>query len=216
MARKQFRPQEGGNSLIEQVIAAPLEAVARANSNMAHEQLAFLLKYCFEEKPDGNYIPRMINLTVTRQEVVHGDNDNIDIISLESTINLPILTIVPISSLAVEKMEINFDLEVTSMETFSSDSQSDANKNKAPGSGKQNKGVALRGKIGSQRSNKTSSNRKEQNKSNLEIKITAGPLPLPSGVLTMIDSFNKQIVPVDIKPSDNKPAPSPSTDPTKT
>ena len=65
-----FRPRFGGNSLIEQVIAAPLEAAARANSNMAHEQLSFLLKYCFEKdiivdaenREQEKYTPKMVNI----------------------------------------------------------------------------------------------------------------------------------------------------------
>lgn len=198
MTYKKIRPQSGGNSLIEQVIAAPLEAAAKANSNMAHEQLAFVLKYCFEETASGSYTPRMINLIITRQEIVKGYDKEDEILSFDATVNLPIITIVPLSSLAIDRIEIDFNLEVTSMETISDHSQTNNLKTNTSQSTEQ--AVALRGKIGPTKSTKSNNNRKDQSRSNLEIKITAGPLPLPNGMLSLIDSFTKQIVPIDVKP----------------
>lgn len=197
MTYKKIRPQSGGNSLIEQVIAAPLEAAAKANSNMAHEQLAFVLKYCFEKTANESYTPRMINLIVTRQEIVESEGGGNEIQSFDTTINLPIITIVPLSSLAINKIEIDFNLEVTSMETNSESFQ--ASNVRADTSQSVNQAVALRGKIGPTKSTQSNSNRKDQSRSNLEIKITAGPLPLPNGMLSLIDSFTKQIVPVELK-----------------
>jgi hypothetical protein len=215
MTIRQFRPANGGNSLIDQVIAAPLEAAARANSSMAHEQLAFVLKYCFEETSEGKYLPRMINLTITRHEIVEGENGDSELINVEAMINLPVLTIVPLSSLAVEKIEINFDLEVTSMESNSKKgSLKSANSPKSPTG--EDKGMSLRGKIGPSRSKTTTSDRKEQSKANLEIKLTAGPLPLPTGILSMIDSFAKHITPHDVKPAKKNASSTTITDAEKT
>lgn len=200
MIKKTFNPDKSRNCLIEQVIAAPLEAAARANSNMAHEQLAFILKYCFEKQDEGRYSARMIDLLITRQDVVQDENGESSLVTYEATINLPILTIVPLSSLAINKIEIDFDLEVTSMETVSQSKKLTQQDQRPDKSDEQ--GVNFRGRIGPSRSQTANSNRKEQSKANLEIKLTAGPLPLPTGLLTIMDSLGKQIAPTEVKPKE--------------
>lgn len=200
MTVSRFRPASGGNCLIDEVIAAPLEAAARANSNMAHEQLAFVLKYCFEQVSDGKYLPRMIDMTISRHELVETQGGECEMVSIDATIHLPIITIVPLSSLAVEKIEIDFDLEITSMESGTVDKKIESKGSSANTANPEKHGVNLRGKIGPARSKVASSNRKDHSKANLEIKLTAGSLPLPSGILSLIDSFGKHITPHDVKP----------------
>ena len=211
---------------IESLISAPLVAVSKANVVMAQGQTRFLLEYCFNKKGD-NYEPVMIRMSLTRAVVIPaqpavagvpptlGSPPGITPVVLASEgkpavpaktkslenettyFELPLLTIVPLNSLAVDKMTIDFDLEITSTTSKPSVTANDTN-NKIT-----DKKPQLYGKIGSNTSQQnavdTDKNINNQSTSKLKVSINAATLPLPKGILTIIDMYTKAIHPAPVE-----------------
>ena len=98
----------------------------------------------------------------------------------ELKFNIPLLCLVPINSLAIDKVTIDFDMEITSVTSY------DSNK------GIIDKQAQLKGKISSQPKEATNTGKDDPSNSStshLKVNINAGPLPLPVGVLTILDLY---------------------------
>lgn len=185
-----FNPQF--NELdIESIISAPLVAASKANVVMVTGQKNFLLDYCFERKKDGNYEPIMIQMSISKG-VVENDPVTGDPIlkKFDLAFSVPLLCLVPLSSLAVDKVTVDFDMEITS--ATSRDANNDIIDSK----------VQLNGRI-SNRPTPGDSDKAQntsQMKSKLSVNINAGPLPLPVGILTILDLYTKAIQPYPVEP----------------
>jgi hypothetical protein len=151
---------------------------------MAHGQTRFLLDYCFNKTDDG-YEPVMITMALTRHLLAPDKHDN-TVQGVTTYFKLPLLTIVPLNSLAVDKVTIDFHLEI------SGTSGKDADKTRGKGNQITDQKAQLYGKIGSDPSG-AKNGMSRQNKSKIAVNINASALPLPSGVLTIIDMYNRSI-----------------------
>ncbi|MES2376268.1 MAG: DUF2589 domain-containing protein [Bacteroidota bacterium] len=189
---------------IESIISAPLVAVSKANAVMVSGQTQFLLEYCFTKTADNNYQPVLIEMQLTRgiadETKQPGDPDYIRQETM--TFTVPLLCIVPMNSLAVDKVTIGFDLEVTSAVNQPSQPTNGSSKsvldNKAQ----------LNGKVTySPQPNTTqpgNNRQRSQLSSKINVNLSAANLPLPNGVLTIIDLYTKGIQPAPSK--NNTPA----------
>jgi len=103
---------------MESLIGGPLNAAANANSSMALTQTKFLLDTCFSASSGDNpsYKPVMIDMTVSRSVITPAATAGAEatIQNVDSVIRLPLLTIIPLNSLAVDKVSIGFEMEVKS------------------------------------------------------------------------------------------------------
>ena len=112
---------------MESLIGGPLNAAAKANSAMALTQTRFMLDTCFnmaKEDKDGKTIPTqyepiMIDMILTRSVISEDKDGKVSVTPASTKFTLPLLTILPINSLAVETVDINFEMEVKS--SFSED-----------------------------------------------------------------------------------------------
>ncbi|WP_299265722.1 DUF2589 domain-containing protein [uncultured Psychrosphaera sp.] len=190
---------------MKELIGAPLVAATQANNMMAITQTKFLLETCFFLKKQGDkeiYKPIMINMTLTRQ-VINADGSAAE--SVETDFNLPLLTIIPLNSLAVDDINVSFEMEVKS--SFTSDSSSDASaENKDENSisrkiNNNNISAELSGSVAASESSNSSdkSSFKKSNSAKYEIKAHAGQIPLPVGVTTIIETFSKSMAPIHLK-----------------
>ena len=195
---------------MKELIASPLVAAAQANNMMAVTQTKFLLETCFALKKQGEneiYKPIMINMTLTRP-VINADGSEAE--SIESDFNLPLLTIIPLNSLAVDEVNVSFEMEVKS--SFSSNKSADSekeNKDEHSISRKMSDSSVLTEISGvvaaSEKSNTNdSSSFKKSNSAKYEINAHAGQIPLPVGVLTIIETFSKSIAPIHLKAGDDR------------
>jgi hypothetical protein len=98
---------------------------------------------------------------------------------------LPLLTIVPINSLGIENLELNYGIEIKSHHTKKVQDQSHA---------------VLSGVIAS-RGKKSGKGQpgSETGGSHMNVTMKAGSLPLPVGIAHIIDLYSKSIHPTDIK-----------------
>lgn len=187
---------------IDQVISAPLVAASQANSMMLRDQARFLMDFCFdttEEKNESDEVvglthtPRMINMVLKRM-VIDPDQDagQADAYkTVEMTFSVPVLTLIPINSIAVDEVNIEFDMEITSQSSESSEGGD------GPGLKKEKAKTELKGKISYDSKEGGKKSTKRQNSSKLKVNVHAKTLPLPVGITAMLDMYSKAIHPVE-------------------
>ncbi len=195
---RKFKPGGTSEADIGSLISAPLIAASHANSVMAREQAKFLMDYCFSEK-DDLYTPVMIEMNLKRSVLEPDDNekDGYKLNVVETIFQVPMITMIPISSLAVETVDVKFDLEISSQHTINDDFSDEEDHHTKPPATK------LKGKISYDTDEKISQSSKDQyrsqNSSTLHVNVHAGQLPLPVGVTMMIDLFSKTVSPITLK-----------------
>lgn len=196
------------------LIGGPLMAAAQANHQMALTQIHYLMSTCFTadikdtNSGDPTYTPVMIKMKLTRGVILESEG-KADIIPVTSTIELPLLTIVPLNSLAVDSVSVQFVMEVTS--SYSENhSMSQTSKSHEQGSfdGKIDDllfSVDIKGSVTHDDSLSTEANTHYQksNHATYTVNVHAGQLPLPPGVGVIIQAFSNNISPITM-PSESK------------
>lgn len=203
---------------MDALIGGPLNAAADANAKMAVTQTKFLLDTCFtslgeDGKPTSNpedvasYSPVMIKMELSRP-VINTSAEAPDKIPMAKVqFNLPLLTIVPLNSLAVDSVNITFDMEVKS--SFSEENSKESqNAMKSEGSFEAKVGwgpfsVTVKGSASYDSSNSTkeSQHYQKSNSAKYHVDVHAGQLPLPMGVTTIINAFANSIQPIELTPA---------------
>lgn len=199
---------------VKSLISAPLLAGAEANSKMALTQTQFLLSTCFTNTGTTgtvaeSYKPIMIKMTLTRS-VVKADGSAGD--PVETKFDLPLLTIMPLNSLAVDDINVTFEMEVKS--SFSNDKEtSSESERSAEGSFSAKIGYGcfsaeVSGSVSASSKNASSekSHYEKSNSAKYTISAHAGQLPLPEGVQTIIQAFSQCIAPIQLKAEAAAPA----------
>ena len=201
---------------MDSLIGGPLNAAATANAAMALTQTKFMLDTCFNiVKGDGkttsdNYTPIMINMSLTRgvmePAVMSPDGKTVTtpakITTLVTAFNLPLLTIIPLNSLAVDTVDIGFEMEVKS--SYSEDTaQSKSTEIKAETSFEAKIGwgpvsVTVKGSASydSKDSSTHNTHYEKSNSAKYTVNVHAGQLPLPKGVNIIIEAFAQSISPL--------------------
>jgi len=179
---------------IESIISAPLIALSKANTMMLTGQTSSILNQYFikvkKKKKEKNaaykqvYQPKMINMVLTKHTKV-----NDEIIKQDIIFQVPLISIAPLNSIAIQKMNIAFNLDITSTTSYSNSTNNIIERK-----------AQLNGKI----SNMSQENNQElkytkSNQRSLKIDIQAGPLPLPLGILNILELYSKNIQPANIK-----------------
>lgn len=201
------------------LIGGPLEAAARANGAMAVTQSKFMLDTCFSTKTEADengkdkttYEPIMIKMSLTRGVITPGvitegssDEPEPTIQMITTTFDLPLLTIMPLNSLAVDEVDINFEMEVkSSFAEETSEKQQSSFAAESEFSAKFGYGMfsaTVRGSVSYDQSNESehSTHYEKSNSAKYTVKVHAGQLPLPKGVTTIIDAFSKSIEPIQM------------------
>lgn len=190
-------PETSRNLDIEEIISLPLIAASSANGMMAREQVRFLMDFCFSKEGE-NYKPVMIKMALV-SGVIQSTGHEAAIREIATSFYLPLLTIIPMSSLAVETVSVDFEIELTSQTTKSKESKAvkSGNLSAAPSKSR------LSGKISYDSKERLRQSGKYQNHSSkssgLKVKIKAGQLPLAPGMATLIDLYTKSIRPFESK-----------------
>jgi len=197
------------------LIGGPLMSAAQANSQMAMTQVEFLMTTCFNKVTDPNtkdvnYTPVMINMTLSRGVITPGDPNakpeptKTTIQNVNTNFALPLLTIVPLNSLAVDSVDVTFEMEVksSSSQNNSSETHNDTKEaGKFTGSGGFGPfRVSISGSVShdSSSSTKESSHYQASNSAKYTVAVHAGQLPLPKGVTTIIEAYSKNVSPITI------------------
>lgn len=187
------------------LIGGPLMAVTDANGNMAKKQTEFLFDTCFKyTEGSDNLEPIMIKLNLTRAVLSFDDTlTTPDTSYFTTTIDLPLLTIIPLNNLGVDSASVDFEMEVKS--ACSEDIKETSHRQEG-GEG------SIKGKIGwgmfsvsitgsvsysSEDSRTHDTHYENSNTAKYSVSVHAGQLPMPKGVNTIIDAYAKSIQPVE-------------------
>lgn len=201
------------------LIGGPLNAAAEANAAMAATQTKFMLDTCFARKEitpattpaTYTYEPVMIQMKLTRgviqpQDAPAGGGPipTPVIVPVTTTFDLPILTIIPLNSLAVDNVDINFEMEVNS--SFSNEtSETTQTQVKAEASFEAKIGwgpfsATVRGSASYDHNDSSthSTHYQKSNSAKYTVNVHAGQLPLPKGVNTIIEAYTNAIQPITL------------------
>ena len=176
---------------IADLIGAPLTAAASANSKMLKLQTAYLFETCFVKKDDDSFEPVMIEMSIFRSSVDSSDRENPTLKNYSAKFKVPLLTLIPINSLAVDSVDINFSLEIVSQKEVSSDQTIEGETNLTNTKKSEQKKTELSGRVSYD--SKDIKKEKSHNSSKLDVKMQAKSLPLPLGITTLIDLYVKTI-----------------------
>lgn len=179
---------------IESIISAPLIALSKANTMVLNGQTTAILDQYFtktKRKTRGDtikakylYQPKMINMVLTKFMKVEGETKPYDVV-----FQVPLISIAPLNSIAIQKMNIAFNLDITSTTSYINQSNTIIERK-----------AQLNGKISNlKQENNATPNYTKSNQRMLKINIQAGPLPLPLGVLNILELYSKNIQPFNIK-----------------
>lgn len=197
---------------MQDLIGAPLRAAADANAMMAVTQTQFLLNTAFARTTDATtkldtYAPIMIQMTLTRGVLVPVDPtvspaQEPKIEQIKTSFEVPLLTILPLNSLAVDDVTIKFDMEVkSSFSDATSDKTEEAVAAATSFSAKMGFGIFSAEVTGSASYDRTTSSSRDthyekSNSARYSVSVHAGQLPLPEGVKTIISAFANAISPI--------------------
>lgn len=168
-----------------------------------------------------DYAPIMIVMSLTRPVITPGTKGvaadptaNPPVVAVPATaaviqnvttqFNLPMLTIIPINSLAVETVDITFEMEVKS--SFSEEETKTSEKEmKSEGSFEAKVGwgpfsVTVKGSASydSKDSSTHNTHYQKSNSAKYTVNVHAGQLPVPKGVNTIIEAFTQCIQPITL------------------
>jgi len=167
-----------------------------------------------------NYSPVMVIMSLTRGVITPGTNpipeDTVKgikaqagtptvIQNMVTQFNLPLLTIVPLNSLAVSTVDIAFEMEVKS--SFAeTQSEQKSTESKGEGSFEAKIGwgpvsVTIRGSASydSKDSSTHDTHYEKSNSAKYTVNVHAAQLPLPKGVNTIIEAFAQSISPITVQ-----------------
>ena len=140
----------------------------------------------------------MVNMTLTRPVF---NADGTEAAPIESDFNLPLLTIIPLNSLAVDEVNISFEMEVKS--SYSLDKSTDSQEERSVSHKVNSNTVSaeMSGVVASAENvkNNQHSTSKKSNSAKYEINAHAAQVPLPIGVLTIIETYSQSLVPIHLK-----------------
>lgn len=201
---------------MEDLIGGPLNAAAKANSAMAMTQTKFMIDTCFNLKKEGSeiqYSPIMIDMVLTRGVITPGTPGDpkatpaipattTAIQQVSTKFSLPLLTIMPLNSLAVETVDIGFEMEVKSSfsetENRNHESSKEGNASFETKFGWGPLSVSIKGSASysSKDSETHNTHYEKSNSAKYTVNVHAGQLPLPKGVNTIIEAFAQSIQPI--------------------
>ena len=139
--------------------------------------------------------PLMIEMILSQPVVDHTkqptDPEYISINKM--AFQVPLLCLLPLNSLAIDKINVDFDLEITSVGSYNYESKVNADVQLVE------RKAVLNGRIAPAKQEYKRNSHEQYDStlsSRLKVNIHAGRLPLPKGVLTILDLYTKSIQPI--------------------
>ena len=219
----QLSEWEYTESKLAWLLSQPFIATAEANEALMEAQISLVVQFCFIKTPNNHgahdepylYKPVMIPMTITRGYVSAGKNPSLQEESLE--ILVPLITLMPLSPIVINDVNVQFSLDVTSQKSVTRRAQklgsrktTAKNKSGTPDDSDEEKGIEMHASLNSsmQRVNSNSNSNNNRNKANsdnqlpsstggsLHIRMNASSVPLPPGLGVIIDAYSNSIVPL--------------------
>ncbi len=199
------------------LIGGPLQAAASAQQALAMTQTQYILNTGFNQCVDPatkkvTYTPITATIAMGQSQPVIGTDGKISTADSQLSVDFPIITMVPIPSLAVSSVDITFDMEVKSSYSHETDAESDA-KTSETGSFDAKAGfgcfsVELKGSVShdSSQSNADKQTYQKSNDAKYHVEVKAEQQPIPDGIKMLLDMFSKNMTMKPIMAGSQTPA----------
>ncbi|MGZ8302710.1 MAG: DUF2589 domain-containing protein [Telluria sp.] len=202
------------------LIGAPLQAAADAQQSLAMTQTQYILNTGFNQEKDTTtgqitYKPITAKIAMGQSQPVVGQDGSVTTANSQLNVDFPIITMIPIPSLAVTTVDITFDMEVKSSFTHETDEEK-SSKTHEEGSFDAKAGwgcfsVEVKGSV-SHDSSQTNSDKQTYQKSNdakYHVEVKAEQQPIPDGIKMLLDMFSKNMTMTPIMVNGKQPSPTP-------
>ena len=171
-----------GNLPMESLIGGPLQAVAKANAQMAVTNAKFLTDIGFKHDEQGN--PTETNMVEFGYEKNIVDEDG-NVTPQKMSIKAPLLAVIPLPSLKVTEANVNFTMSVSSSAEDTSESSSEGSYS---GSARVGWGpFSMSVKVSGKTSSHSKSTRKSDNSAKYDVSVRAADEGPAEGMMRIID-----------------------------
>jgi hypothetical protein len=186
------------------LIGGPLQAAASAQQALAMTQTQYILNTGFNQSVDQTtkkvtYTPITATIAMGQSQPVIGTDGKVSTADSHLSVDFPIITMVPIPSLAVSSVDITFDMEVKSSYSHETDAESES-KTSETGSFDAKAGfgcfsVELKGSVShdSSQSNSDKQTYQKSNDAKYHVEVKAEQQPIPDGIKMLLDMFSKNM-----------------------
>ncbi|MCZ4280696.1 DUF2589 domain-containing protein [Kiloniella laminariae] len=192
---------ELGSIPMEHLIAAPLAASIKAQKQLGHEMVSFINMLAYGEegtpKTKGATPKDILSLPMKLERPVTGDDGQISVHSL--TVAPPVLGLVPIPALLIDSVDINFSMEIHTVDTAKSSSSAEVEaKAKAEANGIFYSGsLEVTGKMSAQRENTRSTDKTAK----YDVTVRATQQPPTEGMSKLMDLLASTVEPIKLEKS---------------
>ncbi|GHT84924.1 alpha-amylase [Spirochaetia bacterium] len=178
---------------MEELIGAPLTAVCESQKKLAVAQYEFITNLAFEDGKEGGKT-RMINFDLTRPVETPTGIDTV-----KTPVQAPFIGLVPIPSLLIEDVNIDFQMEVSAAEASKEKTAGEISTSMEASGGLfvWKAKVSVQGKVSSSKENTRSTNQTAK----YQVHVKARQQPQTEGLSRLMDIMAQCVGP--IKP-DNK------------
>ena len=173
---------------IEELVAQPLLAAARAQGKLAGVTTDFIQSVGMEEKDDGKMDARTVDFSFNRP-VTHQDGS---MSQEESKLSVPLLSVVNVPNLSITKAKVDFNMEVKSATVSKKEKEASATVKASYSAWYSPAKVSFSGTV----SSKDSSTRSTDNSAKYQISVEAEDKGAPEGLMRVLDMLNSSIQPV--------------------
>lgn len=180
------------------LIGGPLRTACKAQTMLAQSQLNFIKEVGLYEEENKKTIVRTASFSFTRSTAGESEGNGATKGYEEQVeMNVPVLALVNVPSLAIDKVNITFDMEVKS----STSSQSTSDKSLGADVGGSGKfgffkfNVSIKGSVSSHEKN----TRTSDNSAKYHVGVYASQQPTPEGLSRVLDILNTAIAPTNIE-----------------
>lgn len=173
---------------MEDLISAPLKAVCDSQKQLAKSTHEFMTQIGFDSNEKGE-------LTGTRMLEYQFERPVNDGTTANIKVKAPLLTLVPIPSLAVNEVNIDFQMEVTDTETITAKNAStiDTEASGSVGFLFWKASVKMNGKVSSSRENTRTTNQTAK----YQIRVNARQQPPTEGLSKLMDIMASCVEPIE-------------------
>lgn len=178
---------------IEKMIAAPLLATIKAQSQMSH----LLAQYVQDVGIDENGNVRMVTMKYNERTI----NESGDVDTSERYIQAPFLALTGIPNLAIEDVNVSFDLEVSTVEEDKSVTKEDATLNT------EYKSIwtPVTAKFAGSVSHSSDQTRRTDTRAKYSFNVNARKQGTPEGLMRILDTVTNAVAnPTTQKPDDKE------------
>ena len=172
------------------LVGLPAVSIVQANDMMAKQQVKLLMQNCFSET-DGVYEPVMLTMLIHRSVLNSDDSDATLARRVTTSIQIPLMTLLPINSLAIDEVDVEFEMDVHTHHEVNVEDDDRELGNISSSSGKT---YELIGSIDHSAEDSDASGTKS---SKISISFSTSKIPLPQGVKTLLQAYSQSIHPSD-------------------